>query len=414
MKDNKFLLAIFTSAIVVGLSACNGGSKGGSTDDGGNTNYPLLQCGGGQGGSTWDPNPYSCPSEGSYNGIQYSQITQPNQINNGILSKQYPESYLPTYLTKETNTNQVTSNSLQIAYGRNDETNIAKIAAFVKMGNSMCSATPVKYESATNTTFLIGAAHCFAKDKTNTNEMTTSNIDDKSSLSVHFGVNGLSGTSYPVTAVYLTKNYCYGATFSSGASCPNFSPNDGVSGGQGNDIAIIQIFGEFGGIGNHVAYPHVVPAAEYPATNSLAPILSIGYGISRQTPGNDSGGLGTMYYVSGYQYAKQDTTGIESGYHYLFNSYYSNLNPFNRRGYTALICGGDSGGGDLFWTGSKWILLSEHTYGPSNACGQFYSFLPNGATNVSAYYDWIETIFNDPTRIANCNNGTIPNCVTNG
>jgi len=407
MKNNKFLLAILTSAIVVGISACNVcGSGGGDIE----SDYPLLQCGGGQGGSTWEPNPYSCPSQGNYRGVPYSQIVQPNTTFNGILSASYPNAYLPTFLTPKA----TASKNLQIAYGRNDEANVAKIAAFIKMGDSMCSATPVRYESSTKTTFLIGAAHCFVKDKTNANEMTASNIDDKSSLSVRFGVNGLSGTSYPVTAVYLTKNYCYGATFTSGASCPNFSPVDGISGGQGNDIAVIQISGEFGGEGNHVNYPHVVPATEYPATNSLAPILSIGYGVSRQTPGNDSSGLATMYYVAGYQYAKQDTVAAESGYHYLFNSYYSNANPFNGIGYTALICGGDSGGGDLFWTGSKWILLSEHTYGPSNACGQFYSFLPNGATNVSAYYDWIMSIFNSSNPVASCNNGTIPNCVTNG
>ena len=84
-------------------------------------------------------------------------------------------------------------------------------------------------------------------------------------------------------------------------------------------------------------------------------------------------------------------------------------------GYASLVCGGDSGGGDLFWTGSKWILLSEHTYGPNSACGTFYSFyLPNGATNVSAYYDWIQSIIKDPTPAVNCKNGTIANCVTNG
>lgn len=410
MKNNRILLAILGCAIVSGISACNnGGNKGGGGNGGGS--YPLLQCGGGNGGGDeWEPNPYSCPNQGSYNGTPYNQIPQPNTQANGILKNSYPNSYLPTFLTPKT----AVSKNLQIAYGRDDEVNVAKIAAFVRMGEFLCSATPVKYESETNTTFLISAAHCFAKNKTNPASMNESNIEDKSKLTVYYGVNGLQGASYPVNAVFLTKNYCAGATFPSKSSCPNFSPIDGVSGGQGNDIAVIQISGEFGGEGNHVNYPHVVPATEYPATNSLAPILSIGYGVSRQTPGNDSSGLATMYYVAGYQYAKQDTVAAESGYHYLFNSYYSKANPFNGIGYTALICGGDSGGGDLFWTGSKWILLSEHTYGPSNACGQFYSFLPNGATNVSAYYNWIMSIFNSSNPVASCNNGTIPNCVTNG
>jgi hypothetical protein len=83
-------------------------------------------------------------------------------------------------------------------------------------------------------------------------------------------------------------------------------------------------------------------------------------------------------------------------------------------GYASLICGGDSGGGDIFWTGNKWILLSEHTYGPTSVCGTFYSYLPNGETNVSSYYNWLENIIMNKNPIADCTNGLIPNCVTNG
>lgn len=198
MKNNKFLLAILTSAIVVGISACNGGGSGGGDIE---SDYPLLQCGGGQGGSTWEPNPYSCPSQGNYRGVPYSQIVQPNTTFNGILSASYPNAYLPTFLTPKT----AVSKNLQIAYGRDDEVNVAKIAAFVRMGEFLCSATPVKYESETNTTFLISAAHCFAKNKTNPASMNESNIEDKSKLTVYYGVNGLQGASYPVNAVFLTK-----------------------------------------------------------------------------------------------------------------------------------------------------------------------------------------------------------------
>lgn len=396
MKNNRVLLAILGCAIVSGISACNSGGGSSTPDNGGDSNSFAS-----------DPTPPNGPNmnTGSYNGTPFDQLAQPRTKSNGILANQYPNSYFPTYAT---------SNSLQIAYGRNDESSVAKISAYVRIGRSVCSATPVKYDATTNTTFFVGAAHCFASNKTNTETMTTSNIASVSSSKVYYGVSGSQRESYVVTAVFMPKNYCYGDTFSTGSSCSNFSPTDGVTNGQGNDIAIIQSQGEFGGTDNHINYPAVVPASEYPTTYSNAPILSIGYGVSRQTPGSDDGGLTEMYYVAGYQYWQQDTANSNSGYHYLYNSYYNSINAFNQSGYTALICGGDSGGGDLFWTGSKWILLSEHTYGPSNACGQFYSFLPNGATNVSAYYDWIEAIFNDPSRIANCNNGTIPNCVTNG
>ncbi len=405
MKKSKVLL-LMSLAMTAGLMACNGGGNNGGGGGGGN--YPLKH------GSIWDPNPYSCPSEGRYNGVLYSQLAQPSAVSNGILAGQYPNAYLPTFLTaKATNA----SKGLQIAYGRNDEANVAKISAYVTMGNSLCSATPVRYESSTNTTYLIGAAHCFADHKSSTTQLESNDLVPKNLINVYYGVSASSRQSYPVTAIYLRQDYCYGDSFTSGNSCSNFSPSDGVSNGQGNDIAVIQMTGEFGGVGNHVNYPHVAPAAEYPATNSLAPILSIGYGVSTQAPlspdGCSGGKCSTMYYVSGYQYASANTTN-ESGYHYLYNSYYSNANPYNQSGYTALICGGDSGGGDLFWTGSKWILLSEHTYGPSSACGLFYNYLPNGATNVSAYYDWITSIFTNFNPVASCKSGAIANCVTNG
>ena len=76
-----------------------------------------------------------------------------------------------------------------------------------------------------------------------------------------------------------------------------------------------------------------------------------------------------------------------NGYHYLYNSYYNN-GGFGQYGYTSLICGGDSGGGDLF--GMAHTVITIRTYVWTIRClGTFYSFLPDGSTNVSAYYDWV-------------------------
>ena len=404
MKKHIMYLSLIGLAITAVVSGCNSGSKNNDSPP-----APAEQCGGGSGGTTWDPNPYSCPAVGNYNGTLFNQISQPNIASNGVLANNYPESYLPTYAQGK---------AVQIAYGRNDESAVAKISAYVTINNnSLCSATPVKYDSDTNTTLLIGAAHCFAENKTDKNTIESSNLAVASTVKVYYGVSSVGRIAYPVTAVYLQQNYCYGATFTgeNNDNCPNFTPTDGVQNGQGNDISIIEIQGEFGGAGNHVNYPQVAPAAEYPTTDSMAPVLSIGYGVSTQSPAVDScngGRCAIMYYVAGYQYVTAQAT----GYSYLYNSYYNSsaINAFGKTGYTALICGGDSGGGDLFWTGTKWILLSEHTYGPSGACGTFYNYLPNAATNVSSYYAWIMSIFNSPTRVASCQNGTIANCVTNG
>ena len=276
--------------------------------------------------------------------------------------------------------------------------------------NYLCSATPVSYDSKTNTTFLIGAAHCFVNNKDNLNILTKNNLIPAEHLQIHNGINKDGSTGYAVKAVYLMQNYCYGNTFPEGGACSNFTPSDGAKNGQGNDLAIVQISGKYANPDN---YPHIVKSIEYPQKYTMAPVLSIGYGINTQIPENDppcnSSTCARMFYVANYFYWQQDS----DGYHYLYHSYYNEnkATPY-LDGYANLICGGDSGGGDIFWTGEKWILLSEHTYGPSNSCGGFYKYLTNAATNVSAYYDWIKNIINSPDPISLCNNQTY-NCVSN-
>lgn len=384
-KNFTLVLGALCSAMLV---ACNGG--GGSSS--------------GSGGSTFvtDPTPPSpTMPAGTYNGLAYSDLGQPL----GLTA--YPESFWPNKLQP----------SLQIAYGDNTESNIANLTAYVTMGGGLCSATPVQYDPESNTTFLIGAAHCFVDNKTSETTLKRANLSPTSVLKVYYGVSKESANweSYPVVAVYLRQDYCYNATFTgiNGDECPNFAPNSGVTNGQGNDIAVIQIRGKFG---DPESYPQVVPASEYPTPYTAAPVLSVGYGLNTQTPVTDDRFLprSSMFYVANYQYWQQDSTPSgQGGYHYLYNSFYNN-GEFGQYGYSALICGGDSGGGDLFWTGTKWILLSEHTYGPGGACGTFYTSLPNGATNVSAYYDWIQSILTNLAPAANCSAGNIVNCVTNG
>lgn len=366
--------------------------------------FALAACGGGGGSSSTtppnpsfvdDPTPASpYPTPGNYN------LGQPTG-----LTESYPSAFWPNSL----------NNALQIAYGNNSESQIANLTAYVTMGNFLCSATPVYYDSVNNRTFLIGAAHCFVQDKTSPTSLSSSNLLPASSITVYNGISRASGmTSYPVEAVYLRQDYCYNATFANGNECPNFTPNDGVASGQGNDIAVIQVTGRYA---DPESYPQLAPASQYPTPYTMAPVLSIGYGINTQSPNSAAActtpqSCGTMFYTANYQYLQQDA----DGYHYLYNSFYADANYGSTygTGYTSLICGGDSGGGDLFWNGTNWLLLSEHTYGPSGACGTFYSYLPNAATNVSSYYDWIQSIITDLTPVTDCNNGNIANCVTNG
>ena len=386
-KNFTLVLSALCGAILI---ACNGG--GGSSSGGGGSDPNFAT-------DPIPPNPVQPVGTYNVNGVDvpYSQLSQPIG-----LVEPYPNAFWPNGLP-----------SLQIAYGNNGESNIANLTAYVTMGGSLCSATPVKYDSVSGTTFLIGAAHCFVENKTSATTLNRANLLSTSVLKIYHGVNAESDnwTSYVVKAIYLRQDYCYNSTFGIGGHCPNFSPSDGAN-TQGNDIAVIQIQGHYA---NLASYPQVVPASEYPTPYTAAPVLSVGYGLNTQIPSTSDNLPGsTMFYTANYQYWQQDSTPLgQGGYHYLYNSFYNN-GGFGQSGYSALICGGDSGGGDLFWTGSKWILLSEHTYGPGGACGTFYSSLPNGATNVSAYYDWIQSILTNPTPVANCSNGSITNCVTNG
>ncbi|MDD3265845.1 MAG: hypothetical protein PHC75_01525 [Burkholderiales bacterium] len=379
----------------------------------------LFACNSGGSGNSSNPTagvyPYPYPAQGTYNGNLYTNLAQPSSVSSGILKNNYPSSYFPTQFGGTSNS--VNNNpALQIAYGRNDESSVAKIVAFVFMnGNEICTATPVSYDANSDTTFLVGAAHCFVKNKTSATSMESVNLTISESTIVYNGVNSPFATEYTNANVYVRKDYCYNAVFGIGSSCPNFSPADGAANGQGNDIAVIQVTGEYGGPNNRNNYPSLAESHEYPTPYTMAPILSIGYGINTQQPygrGCLPGGCGYMYYVAGYQYQASNST----GYHYLYSSYFNSTKIGNgySYGYSDLICGGDSGGPDLFWTGSKWILLAEHTYGPSSSCGKFYKSLPNAATNVSAYYGWIQSIISaGGSAKANCRNGTIANCVTN-
>ncbi len=350
----------------------------------------LAACNGGGSSSNSSPNPVPTPTATiSPNKVDPYPYPTPSTY------PSMPDGFadaVPTFVAGS----QSGHYGLQIAYGHNSNPLAPNLVAYINQyvagqGTYICSATPVAADGVGGT-WLVGAAHCYLSQKTQASTVTINDILPRVNLKVLKGTNGDSLISDNVQ-VFIRKDYCQGATFSGLGECPNFGSYDG---GEGNDIALVHINSKFNDDQN---YPRLAQASEYPPAYAMAPVLSLGFGLT------NSGGMGNMFYVVNYFYQQSDTV----GYHYLLNSYF---NPYE--GYSELICGGDSGGGDLYWNGSQWLLLSEHTYGPSDSCGNFYNYLPNGATNVSAYYSWLSNIINSGTGATTFCNSESAVCVTNG
>lgn len=333
----------------IAIAGCNGGGGGSSTETSG-TNPPMTSV---------NADPYPFPP-----------------------AKDYPTPpvwALPDFING-------TSFGAKIAYGDASSEQVKNLNVLLNIANSnICSATPIKYDGSG--TWLVTAAHCLVIKKTDKKTIGASELINPSRLSIETSFNNQWQAS-EATSVYVYSDYCKNNTFSEIGGCLNFYPGqDAGNGAEGNDIALIYTLGK---IGNPENYAHLAPQSEFPEAYTMAPVLSIGSGITE-----DMNHAGVTFYVSNYLYRKTDTT----GYHYLYSSYYDNNN-----GYMSLACGGDSGGGDLFWDGSKWILLATHSYGPQDGCGKAYNYLPNASTNVGYYYDWISTIINGSDKNLVCDN----------
>lgn len=337
------LILILCSA----LSACGGG--GGSANNGTDPNLTSV-----------DPYPY--PQAQQYPTPPVWNLPTDDQIN--------------------------TTPSTYIAYGSNRSNDVMKLTALVNIDNThICTATPIHSDGTG--TWLVTTAHCILNKKSNANTVLSSELVNPATISIETIING-KWNSTQAQAVYTPKDYCYGATFSELGGCPNFTANqDAGPNAEGNDIALIYTSGI---VGDPTAYPIIEPQNQYPQPYTMAPILSVGNG---QTDATEY--AGTTFYVTNYFYRQTD----EKGYHYIYNSYFEN-NSTNS-GYLNLACSGDSGGGDFFWNGSKWVLLAAHSFGQKDSCGSRYNYLPTASTDVGSYYNWIMNIINSQTPINTCN-----------
>lgn len=341
------------------------------------------------------------------------------------------------------------SNSLQIAYAGNcsvesasQSANLQKMAvaleryqAAVTSGGistesgfyNFCTGTPIKYNPTTGVTFIVTAAHCVTGTtarKPAGSPITAANIStyvndnyDHNQAWIYQGLNAgsvqQSQLSGQILAVYVPSQYCQSEEFAKdNESSDNFECQK-ITQANG-DFAILKVQAQSGLSINIASNLKLAPSnlVLTPTTpnGSATYLMALGYGgtntdgkISSWDPMNSK-----LNYIN-YQYYATNLLGGSSYPITILNSYFSNNN------YYALVCGGDSGGGDFAWDGSNWNLLGVHSWtsigyygdGKSFECGYYNANLSraaSGSADVRQFNGWIQGVLNGDNQTIGCAN----------
>ncbi len=327
----------------------------------------------------------------------------------------------PTNINVEQKTNNVGSEPLTIAYGCTESTSAAEamqqvenmsvlVARYEESLLYYCSGVPISYDSGLQSTWVLTAGHCVVPKKA-TDLVTVKDLarpglgmGDKSAIDSDAILNVLSNglyvyngshpdtsnigmvydtDDYMVKAVYLLSTYCLGDEYKDHGGCSNYRATPGTA---RDDIALLLVNGK---LGDPDMYPQITKTV--PPLGSY--ILSSGYGVM------EAGGLGgTLAYVT------QNFISVyfKPGYYFLRNAEFytdeSNMNHMEN-----LICSGDSGGGNFYYTESKWYLVGLNSFG-EGLCMEKSHIIPKGSTynsttSVMQYNDWIESVMKNPTTV---------------
>lgn len=310
--------------------------------------------------------------------------------------------------------NAAIDGKLQIAYGSNcqvaDVTDSSiqsslesmSIALTSSSGLRYCTGTPISYDATTKVGYVLTAAHCVVgNSKSPGQSVTASNIvtfsNNKNYVNQSLNASSFSGVTGAIQAVYIPSQYCQANAFefvNGSYQCSNLSEQNG-------DLALVKV--NFANKPPLNINQQVQLATSSTQLASPSYIMALGYGITNTTPNNTN-----LFYITYENFATNSYKG-ENGLSTIMNGY----SLYGTEAYSNIICGGDSGGGDFYWSNNAWNLIGVHSYG-SPTCGQSsssyaYSSLANpGASDISAdvrpFTMQLQNIMNNDMVAGGCNN----------
>jgi hypothetical protein len=251
-----------------------------------------------------------------------------------------------------------------------------------------CTGTPLAYDAARNVGFVSTAAHCvIGSSKPAGASITFRNIATfDGAARIYQGTPGRAAGANALTAqieaVYVPAQYCRAVVINRSCSDPTK---------QNGDVAILKVRG-INGLQLRVN-PELRLAPSSLQLTHDAEIMALGYGTNTTPTPSDR----VLNYVT-YRYFATNAYEGAAGELTIMNGYRQNGL------YYAILCQGDSGGGDFAWDGTNWDLIGVHSYGhvPCGKSSSTYKTAVGASADARPWEAWMREILANDTSPTGC------------